>query len=86
MRVAAYQAPIHATNSADVVGLIREQVVWCEANGVEILCCPEAILGGLADYATRAADVAVEGGRLRESGRTSPGAQGSWSPAGLRES
>lgn len=68
MRVAAYQAPLDATASGDAVGLIREQVVWCESNGVEILCCPEAVLGGLADYAARPADIAVEaeGGRLRE--------------------
>src|SRR5215469_4917060 len=29
--------------------LIRERVRTCEAEGVAILCCPEAILGGLAD-------------------------------------
>jgi predicted amidohydrolase len=29
--------------------LIRARVRVCEAEGVEILCCPEAILGGLAD-------------------------------------
>ena len=68
MKVAAYQAPLDATNSADAVGLLRERVVWCESNGVEILCCPEAMLGGLADYAARPADVAfeAEGGRFEE--------------------
>lgn len=30
--------------------LIRERVEQCEAEGVALLCCPEAILGGLADY------------------------------------
>ena len=30
--------------------LIRMRVQVCEAEGVAILCCPEAILGGLADY------------------------------------
>lgn len=34
----------------DGLGLIRKQVEWCEAEGISILCCPEAILGGLADY------------------------------------
>ena len=34
----------------DALGLIRTRVKWCEAEGVTILCCPEAILGGLADY------------------------------------
>jgi predicted amidohydrolase len=33
----------------DALGLIRTRVEWCEAEGVTILCCPEAILGGLAD-------------------------------------
>jgi 5-aminopentanamidase len=33
----------------DALGLIREQVALCESQGVSILCCPEAILGGLAD-------------------------------------
>lgn len=49
------------------VELIRQRVRWCEAEGVEILCCPEGILGGLADYAARPADIAiaVESGRLR---------------------
>ena len=66
MKVAAYQAPLRATGSAEILGLIREQVERCEAEGVEILCCPEAVLGGLADYASRPADVAidVEAGRL----------------------
>ena len=66
MKVAAYQAPLHATGSTEVLGLIRAQVDWCESNGVEILCCPEGVLGGLADYASRPADIAidVEGGQL----------------------
>jgi predicted amidohydrolase len=66
MKVAAYQAPLSATGSTDVIALIREHVEWCESNDVEILCCPEGVLGGLADYATRPADIAldVEGGQL----------------------
>ena len=66
MKVAAYQAPLQATSSMEVLGLIREQVDWCESQGIEILCCPEGILGGLADYASRPADIAVdvEGGQL----------------------
>jgi predicted amidohydrolase len=48
------------------VGLIRERVDWCESEAVEILCCPEGVLGGLADYASRPTDIAidVEGGQL----------------------
>ena len=60
MKVAAYQSPLRATGTAEAIGLIREQVARCEADGVEILCCPEAVLGGLADYACRPADVAVD--------------------------
>ena len=51
MRVGAYQAPLLDAGSMDALGLIRERVEQCEAEGVEILCCPEGILGGLADYA-----------------------------------
>lgn len=61
MKVAAYQAPLDVTSSiAESLGLIREQVDWCESNGVEILCCPEGVLGGLADYASRPADIAID--------------------------
>ena len=41
MKVAAYQAPLLKSGSMEAVGLIKTQI--------EILCCPEAILGGLAD-------------------------------------
>src|SRR5689334_13819650 len=60
MNVAAYQVPLPATTSMEVIGLIREQVAWCEANGVEILCCPEAVLGGLADYASSPREIAID--------------------------
>lgn len=51
----------------EVLGLIRAQVEWCESNGVEILCCPEGVLGGLADYASSPTNFAidVEGGQLQ---------------------
>lgn len=66
MKVAAYQAPLLPSGSMEAVGLIAERVGWCEAEGVEILCCPEAVLGGLADYAARPAELAidVQGGQL----------------------
>lgn len=66
MKVAAYQAPLVACGSTEVVGLIREQVDWCESARVEILCCPEGVLGGLADYATQpdAFALNVEDGQL----------------------
>jgi predicted amidohydrolase len=51
MKVAAYQAPLLAAGSLEAIDLIEERVAWCESEGVSILCCPEAVLGGLADYA-----------------------------------
>jgi predicted amidohydrolase len=50
MKVAAYQAPLLPAGSREAIEFIREQVARCESEGVSILCCPEAILGGLADY------------------------------------
>jgi predicted amidohydrolase len=38
---------------------MQERVVWCESEGVSILCCPEAILGGLADYCENPAPFAI---------------------------
>ena len=67
MKVAAYQAPLLPSGSTEVaLPLIRERVDWCASEGVEILCCPEGVLGGLADYATRPTDIAikVEDGQL----------------------
>jgi predicted amidohydrolase len=50
----------------EALALIREQVEWCESAGVEILCCPEGVLGGLADYAPQPTAIAmdVEAGQL----------------------
>jgi predicted amidohydrolase len=59
VRVAAYQAPLLAAGSMDALGLIRTRVEWCEAEGITILCCPEAILGGLADYARHPTQFAI---------------------------
>jgi predicted amidohydrolase len=66
MRVAAYQAPLLAAGSMDALDLIRTRVEWCEAEGVTILCCPEAILGGLADYSAHPEQfaIAADPGRL----------------------
>lgn len=50
MKFAAYQAPLSATSSRDAVELLRRQVERCEKENVTVLCCPEAIIGGLADY------------------------------------
>ncbi len=65
-KVAVYQAPLLPSGSIAAIGLIRKRVAWCEGKGVEFLCCPEAVLGGLADYAASPADFAirVENGQL----------------------
>src|SRR5262249_14428879 len=49
MKVAAYQAPLLPAGSMEALEIIRDRVRWCETEGVNILCCPEAVLGGLAD-------------------------------------
>ena len=59
MKVAAYQAPFLPVGSMPV-DVIRTQIDRCEAEGVKILCCPEAILGGLADYATDPYEFAID--------------------------
>jgi predicted amidohydrolase len=66
VKVAAYQAPLQATRERSVLDLIREQVRICELQGVEILCCPEGVLGGLADYVSRPREIAInaESGQL----------------------
>ena len=66
MKVAAYQAPLLPGGSMAALQLIRNRVKWCETEGVDILCCPEAVLGGLADDAQCPDDIAinVESGQL----------------------
>jgi 5-aminopentanamidase len=60
MKVAAYQAPLLPPGSREAVDLIRSRVDWCESHGVAILCCPEAILGGLADNAADPREFAID--------------------------
>ena len=66
MKVAAYQAPLLPAGSMDALELIRDRIKWCETEGVDILCCPEAVLGGLADDAQCPDEFAinVESGQL----------------------
>src|SRR2546423_11843049 len=59
-KVAAYQAPLLPAGSADAIDLIAVQVRTCESMGVEFLCCPEGVLGGLADYASRPYEIAID--------------------------
>jgi len=49
MKVAGYQAPLPLGGPERVIEEIARRVRECEARGIAVLCCPEAILGGLAD-------------------------------------
>jgi predicted amidohydrolase len=60
VKVAAYQAPLVEPGSNSSVESIRNAIDACEAQHVDILCCPEAIVGGLADYARDASAHAIE--------------------------
>ena len=64
MKVAAYQAPLLPGGSMEALELIRDRIKWCEGAGVDMLCCPEAVLGGLADDVERPVDIAIESGDL----------------------
>ncbi len=68
MKIAAYQAPLLENGSMEALSYLRTQIDVCEDKGVEILCCPEAVLGGLADYSDRPAELAfnIENGQLEE--------------------
>jgi 5-aminopentanamidase len=65
MKVAAYQAPLLPGGSMAALDLIADRVKWCECEGVDILCCPEAVLGGLADDAQCPADFAIDAKQLQ---------------------
>jgi len=58
-KVAAYQAPLLSSGSMEAIGLIAAQVRACESIGVEFLCCPEGVLGGLADDASQPHAIAI---------------------------
>lgn len=59
MKVAAYQMPVSCCYATDAVARLAERVRQCENAGVSLLCCPEAALGGLADYAETPDDSAI---------------------------
>jgi predicted amidohydrolase len=59
MKVAALQTKLASVGSGDGLALIRRRMEQCEAEGVAILCCPEAVVGGLADYAPDPLQIAV---------------------------
>lgn len=56
----------------EAIALIREQVRLCESQGVAVLCCPETILGGLADYASQPLDFALNVGKGALAGVLAP--------------
>ncbi len=60
MKLAAFQAALLPGGSMAALDLISDRVKWCESEGVDILCCPEAVLGGLADDAQCPADFAID--------------------------
>lgn len=66
MKVAAFQSPLPTASFSESIDLVRTQVEQCERQGVEILCCPEAVLGGLADNTPSLEHLAINagGGRL----------------------
>ena len=66
MKVAAYQAPYLPFGSFEAVALVRDQLDRCERDGVDLLCCPEAVLGGLAHERAGQdpAEVALEAAEL----------------------
>ena len=59
MKVAAYQAPLLAEDSMESIGRMQQCVRECETNGVSVLCFPEAILGGLADFSDNPGRLAI---------------------------
>ncbi|MEO7689202.1 MAG: carbon-nitrogen hydrolase family protein [Sphingomonas sp.] len=66
MKLAAWQAPLLPRGSMAAIGLARERVAWCEDEGIHVLLCPEALLGGLADDVEHPAQsaISVESGEL----------------------
>ncbi len=62
MKIAAYQAPLFENGSLAAFELLRTQVAVCEEAGVEILCFPETVLGGLADCYDRPSAYALNAG------------------------
>ena len=62
VKVAAYQAPLAACADPPGLSLVRQQVDRCETLGVAFLSCPEALLGGLADYVDQPDGIAIETG------------------------
>lgn len=50
MKIAAYQTLVPPAGSMLALDWIRDRITYCERESIEILCCPETVLGGLADH------------------------------------
>jgi predicted amidohydrolase len=60
VKVAAYQMAIDQTVAIEpALEAIAAQVRVCEQAEIDILCCPEAVLGGLADYSDNPSTIAL---------------------------
>lgn len=57
MKIAAWQMPIGAS---EALAALSVQLRRCEKAGVSVLCCPEAAVGGLADYSHDPDAAAIE--------------------------
>ena len=55
MRVAAYQAPYRDYPAADGAELVAARLRGLRDRGVDVLCCPEALIGELANESDGAA-------------------------------
>lgn len=66
MKVAAYQAPLLPGGSMAALEMIGRQVTRCEAAGVDVLLCPEGVLGGLADDRESPSEIAIAAEDLPE--------------------
>lgn len=64
VRVAAHQSPLLDTTPEQALDRIRVPLERCVRERVNVLCCPEAVLGGLADYADDPFRYAVNAAQL----------------------
>jgi predicted amidohydrolase len=60
VKVAAYQGPLLDVDVQAALDLVGERGRECEAHQVSVLCCPEAFLGGLADFDHDPTDCAIK--------------------------
>jgi predicted amidohydrolase len=66
VRIAAYQAPLLPGGSMAALEMIHQRVRRCEVERVDVLLCPEGVLGGLADDLESPSEIAIAAGDLPE--------------------